>query len=821
MRWLQTEYLLKGIYLGLLLDVALRQAEQPTDWAAPLFAACTLGGLLLALTLAALWKLRLGYRIRGRFGPFLLFLLLESPTLVYAGILGGTLLGALLLNVTNRNDERDPLFVQMVAAGAALGLLFWVLRHVRERRVRLGLSLVMAAGLMGIAVYWFGLGIAEKHYSRPLNQPDFGGFLLLGLPIFYLLTFSGQEEESEIEVAAMCATLGLGLALVSPDSQFVRPLGFILPVAIYFGYTFFILPGLRVFKYVLRGISHASVGRYRPALLAFRRALQLDPNNRLARDEFWDVHVKLDFHQLARDPQLLELVDFSLCVERAGSLLLQPSPQPNKLADAHRLLDLVLNQRPALRSTVAYWRAVAFTHERKLDDAVGQLDWLLDPTLNDPADANRQTVLMPAWQLVLMVHDELRQRVGQRQLALPGRRIEAIAAVERHLAQGNDASVVPLKRLLYQDLSEAEFEAACEGDLVPAAFDYAYAQHLGTALLADPERWERGAAYLRVALRGQPGMAPGICIQLAEAFHKAGQDEAMWKALRGARQAGLAVGHKNLPEQEKHNYFWAVKQLGEEAIGRNDVDAALENFNLYAEYERAGIETLRTIAQLYEQKEDALAALRVTDRALQFNARDKDLLERRDRYYISVTPDILQANLETVQKEFDVDYCLRKAKELLDYPEADLDVVDWAEHLIDLAQVVRPGSRPAKVMKARARWRRGEIAEASALLEEVRTPKPEKFASAEDEEAWFVSCQLLGDLYLNNLGKPDQAIACLNDFKKSSKSGARTIYRLGQAYEALGDTKKAVRCYEQVTAYEGNPLAPDAQDALYRLGHRA
>src|SRR6266567_7743469 len=78
-------------------------------------------------------------------------------------------------------------------------------------------------------------------------------------------------------------------------------------------------------------------------------------------------------------------------------------------------------------------------------------------------------------------------------------------------------------------------------------------------------------------------------------------------------------------------------------VFQGDVDAALENFNLYAEYERSGIETLRTIAGLYEQKEDALAALRVTERALQFNAKDKDLLERKDRYYYSVTPDVLRA----------------------------------------------------------------------------------------------------------------------------------------------------------------------------------
>ena len=86
----------------------------------------------------------------------------------------------------------------------------------------------------------------------------------------------------------------------------------------------------------------------------------------------------------------------------------------------------------------------------------------------------------------------------------------------------------------------------------------------------------------------------------------------------------------------------------------------------------------------------------------------------------------------------------------------------------------------------------------------------------EDEEAWYQSCQLLSDLYLE-VGRPDLAVPCLIDFRQSSKSGARTLYKLGQAYEQLGDRAKAAKCYKQVTAYEGNPLAPDANDALQRL----
>ncbi len=821
MQWFQTEYILKGVYLGLLLDIALRQASRAeADASAPLtLALCTLGGLALALAAAAATKLRAGYRVRGRLLPFLLFLLLESPTLVYAGILGGTLAGAWLI----RTEPADELLVQMVGGGAALGVLFGVLRHVKDQRSRLGLSLAMAAGLVAAAVYWFGLVDGVEAQYRIENYTVFGAFLLLGLPVFYLLTFAGVEEETEVEVGALCATLGLGLALLleTPDTKHLRSAAFILPVGLYFWYTLRVLPGLRVFKHVLRGISHAGVGRYRPALLAFGRALQLDRNNQLAREEFWRVHTALDPDQLARDPELLALLDFNLCVDRAGSLLLQPTPGPAKLAEANRLLDLVLSQRPAMKPPVAYWRAVALTHERKYDPAAAELSWLLDPARHEHGDPHRLAVLLPAWQLVLTIHDELRRRVGQPQLAQPGRRMEAIGAVERHMADNaDDQGVWPLKRLLYQDLSEEEFKAACSGDLVPVAFDYRYAQQLGVDLIEDAARWPRGCEYLRIAARGQPELAPTLYTHMAAAHAKAGRADEALRYLEGAKRAGLAVGHKNLAEQERHNYFRAVKQLADEALARGDVDAALEDFHLYAEYERAGVDTLRTIAQLYEQKEDALAALRVTDRALQYNPKDRDLLDRKDRYYYSVTAEALRANLETVQKEFDADYCLRKAEAILGTGDIALDVLDWGEHLIDLALVVKPEGRRGRVLKARARLRRGEAEEAATILEQVRTPKPEKFASTEDEESWYLSCQLLGDVYLNNLGKPDLAIACLNDFRKSPKSGAKTLFRLGQAYEQLGDAARAVRWYQQVTAYESNPLAYEAQEALERLGHR-
>jgi tetratricopeptide (TPR) repeat protein len=815
MHWLHTEYLLKGLFLGLLLHVALREAElKEFSWDNPArVGLCMAGGLALALLVAAVSKLRAGYRVAGRLPAFILFLLLESPGLVYTGVLVGLLAGSIWVR-----GESDPLFIQMALGGVALGVVFTLLRVIKDKRHRLFLCLAMGAALLGIAIYWFGLVEGVEARFRINNPTGFAVFLLMGLPVFYLLTFAGQQEETEVEVGAWCATLGLALALLTRDAGQYRPVAFILPVFIYFMYTMRVMPGLRVFKHVLRGMSHAGVGRFRPALLAFRRALQLDSRNRPAREEFWKVHLKLDADTLARDPQLLALVDFKLCIERAGTLLLE-TPTAERLAEAHRLLDLVSGQKPVLQPAVNYWRAVARTHERKLDEAVELLATLLDPDKHPARDPARRSVLMSAWQLSLMLHEELRRRVGQPQLALPGRRMEAISTVERHLADNpDDQGVWPLKRLLYQDLTLEEFEQGCVEGKPPEAFDFSYSQQLGAALIEDPVRWDRGVVYLDIAARGLLPHAPTLYSQIAQAYEKAARHQEMWRAYDCARRAGLAMGHKNLAEQERQTFFRAVKLLGEEAMARGDLDAALDHYHTYAEYDRSGVETLRTLAELYERKGDPLAALRITERGLAYNKSDKDFLSRKDRYLVSVSPALLKANLEAAGPELDIDYCLTKARTLLDYQEIDLEVLDWAEQLVTLALVVKPEHRPLRVLKARARWRRGEVEEAAALLEAIRTPKPEKFAGADDEEAWYTACQLLGDLYLNSLNRPQDAVACLNDYRKSPKSGARTYYRLAQAYEQLGDVARAVKCYKQVAAYDGNPLQYEAQDALSRLG---
>src|SRR5262245_2746759 len=91
MRWEQTEFLLKGLYLGLLALVAV---HNPTWLQIGQVAAFTFAGLTLCLAVAGFRKAREGFTVKGKWVGFILFLLLENPSLVFGGILIGLGAGA-------------------------------------------------------------------------------------------------------------------------------------------------------------------------------------------------------------------------------------------------------------------------------------------------------------------------------------------------------------------------------------------------------------------------------------------------------------------------------------------------------------------------------------------------------------------------------------------------------------------------------------------------------------------------------------------------------------------------------------------------------
>jgi tetratricopeptide (TPR) repeat protein len=818
MRWQQTEFILKGVYLGLLVFVALLG---PNWRDIGLVALCTVGGFLLFMLVGAARKMREGYLPRGRKIAFTLFLLLENPWFVYTGILLGLTVGAYLVAYVYTGGRMAPdrwLLVGSVGGGIALGFVFWYLRLVKSKKMRLYLGLALVVALVGGVIYL----LQEKPDLLSTRQQHmFGVLLLLGIPLFYLMTFASLVEESEVEIAAICAALGVGLWLVVVDengrkmvSDYSRWMSLIIIFLVYVIYTRYFLPGLRVFKHVLRGMGYAAAGRFRGALISLGRAMQLDPKNELARRQLWHVHRVMDFDEVVKDPDTLALVNFELCLDRASSLLMNP-PTPERLHESSRLLNLIGSQRPEMLPRANYWKAVAALHEKNHDEAAGHLEVVLTGADSAPENPHRWWILYQAWELAL-THPQMKEKVGVPQLQDSLRRMEAIAAVERRLTKDpKDESARELKERLYRDLHEEDYNAVTDPGEAAEMFDHKYVKELGLAAIADANRWGQGNEFLRIASRGTPENAPSLLVKIAQTCEKYGDVDGAWEAYEHAKRAGVLIGPKKLSQQDQEMYFQVVKMLAETAMSENQVDKALANFRLYTESNRAGIETYRALAELYERKGDSWAALHSTEHGLTYNSADSDLLKRKDKYYYSITPAELKERMEAVQKWFDLSYCLRKARWLLDKQGGDMEIIDWASHLLELAQVYQPGNITVRVLRGRIERLRGNLDKALELFEEVRTNRPEKFPSSDEEESWYQACRILGDLYLSS--NAEKALECLSLYKQHSKSGADTLYKMGVAYEALGDHARAVRCYEQVVVFDNHPRAYEAREALRRL----
>src|SRR5207244_466547 len=104
---------------------------------------------------------------------------------------------------------------------------------------------------------------------------------------------------------------------------------------------------------------------------------------------------------------------------------------------------------------------------------------LIDTDYYGADNTSRLAALAQGWQLALVLHPELRRRVGDVEIARPGKRMQAIAAAERFLvANPGDPGMAELKRVLYHDLTEADYEAG----LPTPAFDSGYVERLGMAL---------------------------------------------------------------------------------------------------------------------------------------------------------------------------------------------------------------------------------------------------------------------------------------------------------------------------------------------------
>ena len=805
------EYFLKGIFLGLAIYGSLQagRLETPTYLTFLLLNGVAWAGLFVAF-IAGVISQRAQLKV-GLKNPaaFILFLILENSSKIFDGILLGTAIGVF---VAVPSDSK--LLISCVGLGGALGLSFFSIRKVKVPNIRLGIIFAVAAGLCAAIAYFLG---ATPWNENPLilSHPHLFSYQLIAfLPLFYILTFCGIAEESEVEIGAFSSLLGIALGILTMEHVPLRTLGFLAPIVLFFVYTMRILPALRILKHVFRGMSFAKLGQQKNALMAFKRALQLDPQNNLARNNYWKLHADLDPIKLETDPETMALVDCDLCLDRVESLLVSGKPSDDKVAEALRLLSLVEKLKPSLNDGTRYWRAVLALHDKNFVGAAA----ILIKNLNNYHVSEEQLAgkyLYPSWSLALAGHPEMKSRVGFPLLTDAAIKMNAIAAVERHIAQEKDDQAAwGIKRFLYTDMTSKIFFQNPPRSI--ADFDFMFVKDLGLALLEQQKELARGAEYLDIAVAGLPQHAPFLMVQVGKAFAQQGQEAEAESYFEKAVAMGRKSGHKNLQDQDRLAYFSALKFLADSYLHRKDTDKAIEYYHLFAQFERSGVETLRTLATLHEEKGEALAALRAVEQALIYQPDEKDLIARKDRYLYSITVEELTANKELLAKGFDVDYCMKRAKGIL---ESKLDGPDWidvARHLSNLAMVFAPESIQARTLYAKALLRHGDRTEAKEILEQVRDPKPGSFSSSDDEDSWYGSCQVLGDIYME-LDEFEKAVACFQDFKKSPKSGARTWLKLGIALEKLNDTKKAIACYEQATAYEGNPFAREAQEALYRL----
>lgn len=824
------EYVLKGLFLGLWAYLALLQPDASKFG---LVLAWTAGGLGAGLLAGAVLQILRGYRPTANLPAFLLVVLLDSPFVIYLGLIGGLAAGMFAVTgfdlpaatpdalaaiaggiVTDPAAARPNWIGYFAVSGAILGYGFFQLRAVKDWMYRFGIGLAVGALLIYLAIHYLGQVPA---FVGDDAQRGFAIHLLIGLPFFYLLTFCGEAEESEVEIAALCAGLGIGLYLFRVSSGFPElgdKLIFFVPLLVYFLYSRRVLPGLRVFKHTLRGYGALSLGRYREALLSFSRALNLDRRNRLAAEGMWRLVRKVDVSKL--DDETAKLLPFEFCLSMAGTTLIgERTPTPAERDEAVKTLTVIEKHRPDLSARADYLRAVALTHAKQFDDAADTLRRLLDPETPYASDA-RRAALFGAWDLALRLHPEVVKRLGANELAKPGRRVEAIAAIERQLAANpGDPAAEELKRDLYAGLSEAEYAAAA-ATVPPAEFNYEYVEQLGLALVgdADPAQVERGMAYLRIAGRGLPTRGPSIFKHLADLATKLGRPDEAHGYLGQVKRAGLTAGPANLPADQKELYFAALKALSDDSATKNDFAAAVEDMRLYVEGGREDVNSLRQLAELYAKNGDPLNALLITERGLLYAKTDRDLLAKKDSYYYSVDVEKVRSVKDKVAGWFDVDYCARKARQIADVKEADLDTIDWGLHLVRLAKVMKPEGQAVRVAEARLLLRKGDRDAGLALLEDVRG---EKRGSGDDEDAWFIATKLLGDVYLDELDRPDLAIACYTDYREYQRSGADTIYRLGEAHEKKGDTAAAIKAYELVTAYQNHPRYWDATEAVRRL----
>jgi hypothetical protein len=317
-----------------------------------------------------------------------------------------------------------------------------------------------------------------------------------------------------------------------------------------------------------------------------------------------------------------------------------------------------------------------------------------------------------------------------------------------------------------------------------------------------------------MAGRGLPERGASIFTQLADVAEKAGQHAEARGYLDQVKRVGVQLGVNRLGAAERPLFLAALRRLVESHASTGDFASAASDQELFIQSGNNDLKSMRRLAELYAQSGDVLNAVRIVESGLLEAKADADLLAKKDSYYYSLAVDRVAGAKERIASWFDVPYCLAKANAVANQKEPDLDTLEYGRHMARLARAVKPELHSAMVAEARIQLRMGERDAAISMLEDVRE---QKRGSGDEEDAWFLATRILGDVYLNELERPDLAVRAYTDYREYSKSGGETLFQLGRAHEATGNFPAAIKAYEAVTAYQQHPRYWDATEAVSRL----
>jgi len=322
-------------------------------------------------------------------------------------------------------------------------------------------------------------------------------------------------------------------------------------------------------------------------------------------------------------------------------------------------------------------------------------------------------------------------------------------------------------------------------------------------------------AFLRLAARADPMRAMQIFKDLTDTALSQNRTEEAAGYLGQIKRIGLAVGPTRLPADAKAVYLAALKKLADDAAARKDYVSAVDDFRLQLEAGQEDATSLRKLAEWYVLAGDPLNALLIVERGLLYAKTDADLLAKKDSYYFSVDPEQVARVKDKVSGWFDVAYLFRKSKQIVDQRDVDVDTADYGLHLVRLGRLFQPQSQVGMVTEARLMLRKGERDKGLSLLEDLR--ELPRGSGNDEEDAWFLAVRMLGEMYLDELQRPDLAVNCFTLYREYQKSGADTLFSLGRAHEAAGNIPAAIKAYEAIDMYANHPRRWEAADAARRL----